>query len=533
MSRFTYLLAGVAASAVIAVPAMARDRSVHPYIQVSQVLDAPIKGGGDVLTYTSVAAGIDASYHTSRIEVQANYQYEHRFSYDSNSGDDDVHSGLIRASARVLPVLTIEAGGLATRARADIRGGVAAPGTLNGSNIAQVFSGYVGPTLAMQEGPLSISGAYRFGYTKVGSPDGATAPAGQPPLDNYDSATNHMAMLSVGTRAGAVLPIGLTASVGWNREEASQLNQRFDGKYGRVDAVLPISPTLALTGGAGYEKITASQRDPLVDAGGLPVRDGNGRYVTDPASPQRIAYETDGLYWDAGVIYRPSRRTTLEARVGRRYNSMTYVGSLSYEIGAGTGVQIGVYDSVDSFGRGLTSAVASLPTSFNTRIDPFASQFSGCVFGTEGSAAGGCLNPMLGAIATAQFRSRGVTGVFAANAGPYHYGFGGGYQQREFLVPGASPGLNLAGSTDRLYFAQAYLGRSLSRHSSVDANLFFNYFDSGQAGAPNVTTGGGTASYSYSFGRFGANLSGGIFATDSGTDTTVSAQGALGMRYSF
>ena len=111
---------------------------------------------------------------------------------------------------------------------------------------------------------------------------------------------------------------------------ASQLSQRYEGKYARGDVVLPVLPTLALTAGVGYEKIEVSQKDPLLDAAGNPVTDSKGRFVTDPASPRRIAYETDGLIYDAGVIWRPSPRTTLQARVGRRYGGMTYTGSLSY-----------------------------------------------------------------------------------------------------------------------------------------------------------------------------------------------------------
>ncbi len=109
-----------------------------------------------------------------------------------------------------------------------------------------------------------------------------------------------------------------------------QLDQRFEGKFGRGDVVLPVGRGVAVAAGVGYEKIEVSQRDPLLDAAAMPVLDSNGRFVTDPASPRRIAYNTDGIFWDAGVLWRPSRRTSLEARVGRRYGSMTYTGSLSY-----------------------------------------------------------------------------------------------------------------------------------------------------------------------------------------------------------
>src|SRR3546814_2811181 len=77
-------------------------------------------------------------------------------------------------------------------------------------------------------------------------------------------------------------------------------------------------------------ELETSQKDPLLDADGNPVVDDDGRFVADPASPQRIAYRTDGIYWDAGVVWRPSLRTQLEAHVGRRYDSWVYFGSLSH-----------------------------------------------------------------------------------------------------------------------------------------------------------------------------------------------------------
>lgn len=532
MNRLVIL--GAASVAVAATPAAAqRKREITPYIEVGQVLTADLDGPEDVLTYTSVAAGIDASIQSSRVEVQISYKYEYRIDWDDRVADTDVHSGLARAALRLGPGASIEGGAIAVRARNDIRGD--APGNLAGNvgNVSQVYSAYVGPTLAAEVGPATANAAYRFGYTKVEEPSFAIVPPGQPPLDNYDEATNHMAVASIGTRAGTVLPVGLTASAAWEREDAGQLDQRYEGVYARGDAVLPLSRQVALTGGVGYESIEISQRDALVTGAGDPVIDANGRFVTDPASPRRLAYETDGLYWDAGVIWRPSPRTTLQGRVGRRYDSWTYTGSLSHQVSGRTGLNIGVYDSIDSVGRGLSETLDSLPTSFAVTDDPFGDQFGGCVFGADGSASGNCLTPLLGALTTANFRSRGVTGVLSTSAGPWSVGLGLGYANRKFLVPNA-PAVVLFNTTDEVYFGQFTLGRDLSARSNVSANAYFNYFDSGIAGAPDVTGAGGNASYSYSFGRLGATASLGVYAFDQeGVGKDVSGQALLGMRYSF
>ncbi|MES2337595.1 MAG: hypothetical protein V4537_05815 [Pseudomonadota bacterium] len=544
------LLLGTAGLAVVATPADAqRRRQITPYIEVAQVLTADLDGpNSDVLTYSSIAAGIDASVQTARVEVQVNYRYEHRFAWDDDVADNDIHSGLARAAVKLGPGLNIEGGAIAARARDDIRG--AAPGNLAGNvaNVSQLYSAYVGPTFATHLGETTVNAAYRFGYTKVEEPSLPAFLPGQPRLDNYDSSTNHLAVASIGTRAGTYLPIGMTLSGAWEREDVSQLDQRYDGKYLRGDIVAPITGQLALVGGLGYEKIDISLRDPLIDGTGFPVIDNNGRFVTDPASPRRLAYQTDGLFWDAGVVWRPSSRTTLQGRVGRRYDTMSYTGSLSYQASDRTGLNIGVYDSVDSFGRGLSDSLATLPTSFTTAADPFGDQFGGCVFGTQGqgtegtgvsggtviSAAGNCLSPILGAITTASFRSRGVTGVLSTLAGPWSLGLGIGYANRTFLVPAAGPASVLNGLNDDLYFGQVTVGRGLGRRSALAANAYVNYFDSGIGGAPNVLGGGANTSYSYNFGRFGATASVGIYGFDQdGVGSDVSGQALLGMRYSF
>lgn len=541
------LLLGAATAAVAATAADAqRRREVTPYIEVGQVLTADLDGPtSDVLTYTSVAAGVDASVQSSRVEVQINYRYEHRFGWDDKVADGDVHSGLARVAVALTPGLNVEGGALATRARDDIRGG--APGNLAGNvaNVSQVYSAYAGPTYAGRFDQTTVNAAYRFGYTKVEEPSLPAFLPGQPRLDNYDDSTNHMAVVSVGARAGTYLPIGFTFSGAWEREDVSQLDQRYDGKYLRGDAVLPITNELALTGGLGYENIEISQRDPLVDAVGDPVIDNNGRFITDPASPRRLSYETDGLFWDAGVMWRPSSRTTLQARAGRRYDTMSYTGSLSYQMSSRTGLNIGVYDSIDSFGRGLSDTLASLPTSYIATNDAFGDQFGGCVFGAQAgndrqglttgtSAAGGCMTPLLGAITTASFRSRGVVGVLSTSAGPWGIGLGLGYANRKFLVPRAGPASILASTSDDTYFGQLTVARDLSARSNISADAYFNYFDSGIAGAPGVFGGGATTSYSYSFGRLGATASVGVYSFDQdqfGSD--VSGQALLGMRYSF
>ncbi|MBP2276527.1 MULTISPECIES: hypothetical protein [Sphingomonas] len=526
---------GAGAIAVLATaPAHAeeRKRSITPYIEIGQVVTADLKND-DVLTYSTVAAGVDASVQTQRTQLQVSYRYERRFSYSKKVGDDDVHSGLARASVRVAPGVTLEGGAIATRVRSDIRG--AAPGNLAGNvdNISQVYSAYVGPTVASHVGPVGVAASYRFGFTKAEAPGTTGVAPGSPKLDVFDTSQSHVFNASAGVKAGAVLPVGVNVSAGYERDTAGQLDQKYESKVARGDLVLPVLPTLAVTGGAGYEKITVSQKDPLKDANGVPVTDSRGRFQTDPASPTRIAYQTDGLIYDAGVIWRPSPRTTLQARAGRRYGGMTYTGSFSYAASKSIGIQVGVYDAVDTFGRQLREGISNLPTSFIDQRDAFAQQFSGCTFGTSSAAAGGCLNGVFQSISTSAYRARGVDAVIAAKRGALSFGIGGGYAQRRFYAPSGT-GFSIDGVTDDSYYAQAYVSAPIDRNSGVSGNVFANYYESGISAAPGVFSTGATALYYHNFGRIATTASAGLYSfTQKGTEDQLSAQGQVGVRYQF
>jgi hypothetical protein len=526
----------IAMAGLAAVPAHAQRAQVRPHIDAGQVLTADIQGG-DVLTYSTVGAGVDVSVHSRRVEVTLSYNYQHRFSYDSATPDDDLHSGIAVIRARVMPAVTIEAGGIAARGSSDIRGARPGDVSLSGTNRSQIYSGYIGPSLSTHVGPMFVNGAYRFGYTKVESPGGGTGvPAGQPPLDVYDDSTVHVATASVGVRSGTVLPIGVTVSGSYTRENAGQLDNRFEGKYGRGDVVLPIGRGFAIAGGVGYEQIRITQRDALV-VGGVVQRDAAGRFITDPASAPRIAYDTDGLFWDAGVIWRPSRRTFLEARVGKRYGSWTYTGSLSYQMGPGSGIQIGVYDNVTSFGQQANGGVAALPTSFDTDSGSgFNQSNTGCVFGNSGGAAGSCMNGIFASAATGNYRSRGATGVIVLNRGPNHFGFGGGYARRDFIAPPALPGgITVNGTSDQTYYAQVFASRGLGRNAAISGNAFVSYYSTDLPGSdPTMGWGANTAYTQRFFGHLDATAAVGVYGYEAqGTDNNITAQAVLGLRYGF
>jgi hypothetical protein len=527
------VIAGAAGAIVFAPAARAKRTQVTPYLEVDQSVFSDLNSGGGTFAYTTVAAGIDASISTPRTEGQISYRYEHRFGWGGDSGNGDTHSGLARGQYTLVPnLLRIEAGGLATRTRNDLPGVGANPVVGNADNVSQLYSVYAGPALATKVGDFDVGAAYRFGYTKLDTHI-RNGPAGQRNLGGFDASTDHVASAKVGIRVG-VLPIAWNVSAGYEREDQHVLDQRFESGFVRADVTVPVSPTFAAVGGAGYEKIKTSSRNPLVDGSGNLVFNGNGNLVTDPASPRLLDYDQSGFIWDVGILWRPSKRTSLEARVGRRYGSMTYTGSFSYQPSDDMAFQVNIYDGVQTFGRQLNASLSSLPTQFTLQRNPFGGSIGGCVFGVDGGGAGGCLNTVLQSIASGTYRSRGINAVWRYGRGPWVTGLGLGYAERTFL---ASRGVLLAvnGTKDRGYYAQANLERRLTSHSGIDGTVYVDWYQPGLLGAQDVLGTGATGSYYHNFSnRLTGTAALGLYSTRvEDFDSTLTGLAQVGARYQF
>ncbi len=522
-------LLGLAAPAV---EARERKAEVAPYIEIQQILVADLKDGSDVLTYTSVAAGVDSSIYTRNAEAQVNVRYERRFSYENNVGDDDIVTGLARGAIQVVPnLLSLEAGGIATRSRVDLRGEAPSNTVGNIDNVTQVYSVYAGPNLSTQVGGLDVNANYRVGYTKVESEDTGVLPPGQLPIDVFDDSISHSASASIGQQPGD-LPFGWSVGGGWEREDASQLDQRYEGKYVRADVTVPVSATLAVVGGVGYEDIEISERDAVRDINGDPVIDNDGRLVTDKTSPRLLSYDQDGIIWDAGVMWRPSRRTSLEARVGQRYGSETYFGSFAYQPNQNTALNISVYDTVSGFGNLLNDNLANLGTSFTSSRNPLSGELNGCAFGQGG---GLCFNDVLQSASSSAFRARGVNGQYTYNHRGWEAGLGVGYARRRFFASQLGAVAVVDGLVDENYYANLSLGRELDAYSRIDTNVYANLLDSGFAGAPNVLGIGANAAYYRQIfpGLQGTAAVGLDSYEQAGFDSELTASALLGLRYDF
>ena len=508
-----------------------RRAEVRPYLEARQVFIADLDDGGDVLTYSTVAVGVDASITERNAEAQVNVRYERLIGYNNRVRDQDNLSGLARGSARLGRNVTIEAGGYASRAKIDNR--APTPGTFLGreDNVSHVYSVYTGPSFAAQIDDLSVASSFRAGYTKVENGTAGTLPAGQNPVPLFDDSVSYAAQATVGMQPGR-LPFGWAVGAGWNREDASQLDQRIDEKYLRADITVPVSPTLALVGGIGYENVEVSERDVLRDGAGVPIRTASGRFITDTASPRLYTYDSDGLIWDAGVLWRPSRRTSLEARYGHRYGSDTYYGSFAYAPSDRMAVNISVYDTISGFGSSLNRSLASLPTQFTAIRNPLSGDLGNCTFGNTGSA---CLGNTLGSLRPAAFRSRGISASMVTNAAGWDSGLAVGYNRQKFLTSGLGALPELNGLIDENYYVVGYLGRDLDRLSRFETNVYGNLLDPGFALAPDIYSLGANAAYYRQIWRgLSAGAAVGIDSVKpEDAEGDVSASALIGLRYSF
>lgn len=510
--------------------------SVHPYLEIQQVLTADFNGG-DVLTYTGVGGGVEATIESKRVTATIAYDYQRRISWNDALGDDDTHTGLAAVHIDAVPeLLAIDAAAIATRTHADVRRPVPGLRTGDDPNVAEVYSAYAGPTLNTHAGPVAIGAAYRLGYVYVDdhSLAGGGLPPGSPRVDRYKSSTVHNATASVGMEPGE-LPFGWTVGAGWVHEDMDRFDSRFDAKYVRGDVVVPVGSTLALTAGAGYEKSKASQQDLLRDSSGLPVVGPNGRVQADPTRPRLLTYDESGLIWDAGVIWRPSPRTELQARVGRRYGGTTFTGSLEHRINESYALSAFVYDNVSSFGRLMTADLAGVPRAFKIPRNGIGGigGVGGCVFGAQ-PGTGACFDDALQSLDNFNFRNRGGGILLSGGRGPWSYGIGAGYANRRYFAP---PGTDfvLHGVTDQSFDLNATVSRRLTRSSGVDFDAYANWYDSGIAGESGSFSTGVTGTYYRSIWRenLQATLSAGVYSTHAGEfDNTVGSI-LVGLRYSF
>ena len=466
-------------------------RIVQPFIEVAQVVSAEITPGSDVVTFTQVAVGADINLQGRNSGAALSVRYERNIGYGDSAIDTTTISGIARGALAVVPgTLNLEAGALASRSRVDASGGVTANPLVREDAESRIYSAYAGPSLTARVGDVAVEGVARVGYNRFEADDALVTQAGNV-VDVFDDSMTYMGQVRAGTRAGEPLPVGVAVTAGGFQENISNLDQRVRDLYVRGDVTVPVSQSLALVAGAGYEDVEISSRDALRDANGNAVRGPDGRLVTDSTAPRRIAFAVDGLLWDVGVLWRPSSRTNLSAAVGRRYDSTTYYGTFTYAPSQRSSFALAAYDGVSGFGGVINNGLAALDTDFEAIRNPVTGDFGGLVSGTQGQAIVGAL----GSVRSAAFRGRGVRASYQRQVGRTTAALGAGYDRRTFIAAAGTVLAPVNGLTDESYYVTGGLSRQLGPNANFTTNAYINWFAGAGGGNNDVTAIGGSAAY--------------------------------------
>jgi len=540
-NHFTAALFTGIASLAVATPAFAQDGqgsgpdravTIQPYIEVSQILTAQLSPESDQLTFTQIAAGLDTNVRGRNSGASVSVRYERNIGYGDDAVDTNTVSGIARGYLSVIPQnLTLQAGALASRTRVDDNGAVSPNPLASDDATNQIYSTYFGPDFQTRAGALEIAGNARVGYNRFEANNAVFDSDGNQ-VDIFDDSTTYSGRVAVGTRPGDLLPIGVAVSAGGFQEDLSNLDQRVRDVFVRGDVTIPVSPTFAVVGGAGYEDVEVSSRDALRDAAGNPIFGDDGRLLTDSTSERLVAFEVDGLLWDVGVLWRPSARTNLEARVGRRYDSTTYYGTFSYVPDERSSLGVQVYDSISGFGGVLNDSLAQLSSDFQAQRNPLTGDFGGLVQSQDGV---GLINP-LGSIRSSAFRGRGVVASYQQQIGRLNAAIGVGYDRRSFI---AAPGTALAGVdgiVDESYYVTGSLSREIGRSGTLAANAYANQFETGGSDNGDLTAFGASAAYSRTIAsRLSARAAVAVdyFDSEFSDEDFATATALLGLRYDF
>ncbi|NML93694.1 preprotein translocase subunit YajC [Novosphingobium olei] len=506
---------------------------IQPYIEVRQNFIKELRPGDDTVTYTALAAGADMQFGGRYTQGSLSVRYERRFVEKGNFNDGDSISGLARIQRDLIPrTLRIEAGALASRTRVDSTGSALVNGGRFTDSVTQVYAVYGGPTYSSRIGDVKVNAGYTAGYTKVDNKDALQLVPNGPRTDIFDHSFTQNAQVSAGVRPGEVLPVGVTASGGFTQEDISNLDQRIRSLRAGVQVTLPVTLSLALVGDVGWEHAQVSSRDAVRDADGNPVLGSNGHYLVDKSKPRQIAYDSEGLTWDVGVIWRPSRRTSLSAFIGRRYDSTTYYGSFSYNPNPRHALQVSVYDGISGFGSSLGNQLQSLPTDFNGSLDPVGGGLTGCGFGATG---GTCLNGPFGSLSSAAFRGRGVNASYVLTLQRLQFTLGAGYANRRFIgAPGTVLGI-VNGTVSENWYVTMGLGGPIDARSNFGVNVYSAWFRNRQNRLGDSNAVGASASYYRQLtDRLVASAALGLDAVNYNViEDQLILSGQLGLRYNF
>jgi hypothetical protein len=447
---------------------------IVPYLEVDQTVYDQTQPYSQVVTYTTLSAGADMLINSHRTTGVATIRYEHHFSETRAQGSSDTVTGIARTQTQIIPhTLSFDFGGLATHTSIAGNGSTYLNPVDNVGSTYQIWSLYGGPSLQTHAGVLGVKASYDLGYNQIDQIRSYVPVSGGPPVDVFGHSLTQQATASVGVRPGELLPFGVALLGSYLQEDMSNLDQRLlDARLG-LQLTQPVSRDLALVGDVAWEKVQVSQRNAEVDGNGNPVVASNGQYITNPDSPRLIAYRTDGLTWDVGVVWHPSKRTMAAAYVGQRYDSMTYYGSFYHAPNSRSTLNVSVFDGIYGFGSGLMTALQALPTDFTVTRDPFSGNVGGCFLGSTG---GSCVTGALGSANAYVFRARGVNAAYAMTVGRLTFNVGTGYMSRRFITAQDTVLASQNGALDQTWYVNAGLSGPIDRLTRFQVGGFASLY---------------------------------------------------------
>ncbi|HZG47428.1 MAG TPA: hypothetical protein VEZ41_14350, partial [Allosphingosinicella sp.] len=390
-----------------------------------------------------------------------------------------------------------------------------------------------GPTLTTRAGPVAVNAFYRLGYVNVDD----DSLAGTVLSDGQFESTVHLAGATASMAPG-LLPFGWNVSAGHVSSSSSSFDTEFESQFIRGDAILPVNPALALTAGIGYSRGKATQRDFLRGPNGVPLFDANGNLLPDPNGPRITAYDQDGLFADAGFIWRPTPRSELQLRAGINDDGDPIVaGSAAFQVGRNVGFSFTLYDDDETFGTSLVRNLRDLPDSFKVEHDVLTGGLApGCVFSEDTPGKGVCLSPALQSITEASYRVRGGSLLFSGNGRLWSWGGGVTYTRRDFYLPDDPIFDDAFAPSDQDFSLFGSVGRRLGRYADMGFDGFVSIYNTDAANVDDVTSIGGRVNFSRSFlmNRMELLLALGlVHRSFSLGDDSLVADGIIGLRYTF
>ena len=457
---------------------------IHPYVEVSHNLDSFYSPSSAELTYTDVVAGAEVTVNGRNNQGVISARVDQRIGYGTVANSTGV-TGVATLSSAIIPnTLRIDYGGYANETYVANNGATLANTPQTVGQRQQVYAAFAGPTLSTHLGDIGVTGHYRVGYTSIGENGFDANNTFRNGIDVFGHSVVQDGRLAAGVRPGQWGWVGFNVIGGYYNEKESNLDQNLNSEYARGEAIIPVTGDLAVVAGAGYEKILVTSRDAL-RLNGNPVLDQNGRYITDYSSPVYTAMSVQDAIWDAGVEWRPSRRTNLEAHVGHRYGQISEYGSFTYMPSPRQNLSVVVYDNLGGFGGDLNNTLSNLSSQFQTVRDGITGNIASCL---STSAAGGCLGGVLGSANSAFGLAHGATIGYDLHFGRWDTGIGFGYDVHRYISSAQTVDAHVNGKADTYYWMDTFVGASINEKSQFQTTLNIYKYHSGLVLNSDVTS---------------------------------------------